>query len=93
MASVDHSTIGRYATHCGFIASACSFHDHNAKLRVITFHADIVSDRPHLPACRLDDVHVDAIVAEVLRRLDRPSFEAPTYAVDLESRVQVQLAN
>ena len=39
---------------------------------------------------RLDHVHVDAIVAEVLRRLDRPRFEAPTYAVDLKARVQVQ---
>ena len=42
------------------------------------------------PTCRLDDVHVDAIVAEVLRRLDRPRFEAPKYAVDLDARAQVQ---
>jgi hypothetical protein len=42
-----------------------------------------------VPIRRLDDVHVDAIVAEVLRRLNRPRFEAPIYAVDLEARVQV----
>ena len=40
--------------------------------------------------CRLDDAHIDAIVAEVLQRLDRPVFEAPKYAVDLDSRAQVQ---
>jgi hypothetical protein len=40
--------------------------------------------------CRLDDAHVDAIVAEVLWRLDRIHFEAPTYAVDLDNRAQVR---
>jgi hypothetical protein len=39
---------------------------------------------------RLDVAHVDAIVAEVLQRLDRPMFEAPIYAVDLDDRSQVQ---
>jgi hypothetical protein len=33
--------------------------------------------------------HVDAIVAEVLRRLDRPRFSAPTYVVDLAERTKV----
>ena len=43
-----------------------------------------------LPTCRLDDVHVDEIVAEVLRRLDRPKFDAPKYALDVDARAQVQ---
>jgi hypothetical protein len=43
-----------------------------------------------LTICRLDDAHIDAIVAAVLQRLNRPVFEAPTYAVDVEGQVQVQ---
>lgn len=35
-------------------------------------------------------MHVDAIVAEVLQRLNRPRFEKPMYAMDLETRVQVR---
>lgn len=50
----------------------------------------VISWRASVPDRRLDHVHVDAIVAEVLRRLDRPRFEARTYAVDLEARIQVQ---
>jgi TIR domain len=42
-----------------------------------------------LSDCRLDPAHVEAIVTAVLQRLDRPVFKAPTYAVDLDSRVEV----